>query len=61
MIEFFCENSSNLLALNYFHKKVPSQIFDRVLNTPLSYYDSICYYNTDGNTALPSSEIKVKY
>ena len=32
-----------------------------VLNTPLSYYDSICYYNTDDNTALPSSEIQVKY
>ena len=31
------------------------------LNTPLSYYDSICYYNTDDNTALSSSETQVKY
>ena len=40
---------------------VPSQIFDRILNTPLSYYDSICYYNIVGSTALSSSEIQVKY
>ena len=32
-----------------------------VVNTPLSYYDSICLYNTDDNTTLPSSEIKIKY
>ena len=61
MMEFFSENSWKLLALNYFHKKVQSQIFDRVLNTPLSYYDSIFYYHTDDNTAIPSSEIQVKY
>ena len=30
-----------------------------VLNTPLRYYDSICYYNTDDKTALPSLEIQV--
>ena len=36
-------------------------MFGMVLNTALSYYDSICYYNTDGNTALPSSETQVKY
>ena len=30
-----------------------------VLNTPLRYCDSICYYNTDDNTALPGSEIQV--
>ena len=28
---------------------------------PLNYYDSIFYYNTDDNTALPRSEIQVKY
>ena len=26
----------SFLALNYFYKKVPSSIFDRILNTPLS-------------------------
>ena len=32
-------------------------MFAVVVNTPLSYDDSICYYNADENTALPSSEI----
>ena len=27
---------------------------------PLSYYDSICYYNTVKNTALPCSELQVR-
>ena len=27
-----------------------------VLNTALSYYDSICYYNTGDKIALPRSE-----
>ena len=36
-------------TVNYFLKKVLSKIFDMVLNMPLSYYDSICYYNTDDN------------
>ena len=45
-----------LLALNYFLKKVLSQISGIVLNTSLSYYDSICCYSTDNNSALPSSE-----
>ena len=36
-------------------------MFDMVLNTPLSYYDGICYYNTDDNTAFPCSETQVKY
>ena len=30
-----------------------------LLNAPKSYKLSICYYNTDDNTALPSSEIQV--
>ena len=34
MMELFCENSQRLLAVNYFHKKDPSLIFDRVLNMP---------------------------
>ena len=61
MVEFFWENSQQLLAINYFHKNVSSQIFGRVLNMPLSYYDSIFYYNTDDNTALPSSEFQINY
>ena len=36
-------------------------MFGMVLSNPLSYYDSICYYNTDENTALPNSETKEKY
>ena len=36
-------------------------MFDMVLNTPLSYYDSISYYNTDDNIAFPNSETQVKY
>ena len=36
-------------------------MFGMVLNAPLSYYDSISYYNTDDNTGLPSSETQVKY
>ena len=30
-----------------------------VVNTPISHKFSICYYNTDDNAALPSSEIQV--
>ena len=36
-------------------------MFDRVLNTPLSYGDNIWYYNTDGNRAIPGSEIQANY
>ena len=32
-----------------------------VLNIPLSYYDSLCYYNTDDNISLSCSEMQVKY
>ena len=31
-------------------------MFGMVLNTPLSYYDSVCNYNTNDNIALPNSE-----
>ena len=34
-------------------------MFGMVLNTALSYYDSISYYNTDENTAFASSETQV--
>ena len=34
-MERFFENNDRLSAVNYFYKKVPSQIFDWVLNTPL--------------------------
>ena len=36
-------------------------MFGMVLNTPLSYYDSITYYTTDDNTAFLNSETQVKY
>ena len=34
-------------------------MFGMVLNKPLSYCDSISYYNTDDHTAFPSSEAQV--
>ena len=36
-------------------------MFGMVLNTPLSYFDSISYYHADENTATPSSGTQVKY
>ena len=40
-MELFCDNSERLLAVNYFPKKVLSQMFDMVLNThgPNNIYD----------------------
>ena len=35
-------------------------MFGMVLNTALSYYDSISYYNTDDNTSFPGSETQAK-
>ena len=57
MMKFFAK-TVKLLALNYFLKNVLSYIFGMVLNTTLSYYNSISYCNTDDNTALPSPEFK---
>ena len=34
MMELFCESSSRNSTVNQFHKPAPSQIFDKVLNTP---------------------------
>ena len=36
--EAFCENSQRLLAVHYFRKKAPLQMFDNVLNTPLNFF-----------------------
>ena len=47
------EKTVKFLALNYFLEKDLSWIFDMVLNTPQSYYDSICYYNTYDNQKQP--------
>ena len=35
-MELFCKNSERFVAINYFRKNIPSQMFDRVLNTPLA-------------------------
>ena len=35
-MELFCENSSRFLAVNYFRKNAPLQIFHWVLNMPLN-------------------------
>ena len=50
-MELFSENSSRLKSINYFGKKIPSQMFDWVLNTPLqnlifSLYRSISSYTS---------------
>ena len=37
MIESFCKNSERILAVNYFCKNIPSQMFNWVLNTPLDF------------------------
>ena len=42
-MKLFCENNSWLLSANYFRKKAPSLIFDRVLNTPLLPMISVTY------------------
>ena len=58
IMDFFAK-TVKLLALGSFLKKVLSYILGMVLNTPLNYFNSIYYYNTDGdNTALHSSESK---
>ena len=104
MIEFFLRKQLKASSFNYFHKKVSSQIFDRVicyytevavqrcsvkkmfleisqnlqentwarvsflikLQASFSFFHrtpqvAASNYNEDDNTALPSSEIKVKY
>ena len=53
----FDKNSQRRVVLNYFHKKRPSQIFEIILNTPLSYEDSICYYNTEDKRAHSRAKI----
>ena len=60
MMEILLRKQLKLLALHYFLKLVPSKMFGTVLNTPLSYYDSICNYNTNDNTALLNSKTQVK-
>ena len=37
-MELFRKNSLRLLVVNYFRKKAPSQVFDWVLNTPLTIF-----------------------
>ena len=37
MMERFCDNSSQFLAVNYFRKNAPSQMFDWVLNRSKVY------------------------
>ena len=37
MMKRFCENSERILAVNYFRKNTPSQMFNWVLNTSLDF------------------------
>ena len=41
MMERFCDNSSQFLAVNYFRKNAPSQMFDWVLNRSQVYSQQI--------------------
>ena len=34
MVECFCKNSNQILGVNFFREKVPSQMFDWVSNRP---------------------------
>ena len=38
MMVHFCENDEWLLAINYFRKNAPPQVFDWVLNAPLRIF-----------------------
>ena len=49
----FCENSSRLLAVNYFRKGAPSQMFDWVLNTP-PQFGVFCHHSSLYATILGS-------
>ena len=49
----FCENSSRLLAVNYFCKRASSQMFDWVLNTP-PQFGVFCHHSTLYATILGS-------
>ena len=35
MLELFCKKNQQFLAVNFFHKKAPPQIFDSVPKIPL--------------------------
>ena len=37
MMKIIYENRYGLKVFNYFRKKIPSEIFDWVLNTPLTF------------------------
>ena len=41
MMELFWKNFERLKPVNHFHKKAPSKIFDRSLNTPLPWWKII--------------------
>ena len=41
VIEYFCKQVQRLLTVNYFRKKTPLQMFDRILNTPMKDDDKI--------------------
>ena len=41
MMEPFCENSQQFLAVNYFHIKAPSWILHKIITTPLGLVASV--------------------
>ena len=53
MMELFCKNSQQLLAINYFCKRTPPQMFDWVLNTPL-LFSIFCHHSSTYATILGS-------
>ena len=43
-MEFFCENSLRLKAVNYFYEKASLLMFYWALNTPLKFTDNTAHY-----------------
>ena len=57
MMKLFCQHSSQL-KVNYFCKKSPSQIFDRVLNKPMCFFSYAGVFTNDFNPLSASVALK---
>ena len=62
MMELFCKNSQQLLVVNSYCKKSPSWIFDKVLNTPLSFMLTVwekSFFPNSNLTTLTKAQINI--
>ena len=59
-MELFSKNSQRILAVNYFRKKAPSQMFSLVLNTPHNYIILVNHMKIEfnGNCIINTAETK---